>query len=171
MVDHSRARRSPACPTAAALMAGPERLVALGFRYWMLGCQRGDIHAWETAFRVYSGKLGTREARLAISGLSSWVTCVNASARREICVAGVGHRQFCRDECLAVTMVAACQHDDCPALKACAFSLIEASLIDEVMTETESFATILRSLRQMLSPACIALATELARMPQYNHLH
>lgn len=152
-------------------MAGPERLVALGFRFWTLGCKRGDIHAWERAFSVYSCKLGNREARLAVSGLSSWVACVNASARREICVAAADQREFCRDECLAVAMIAACQHDACPALKACAFSLVEASMVDEVMTETESFATILRSLKQTLSPACIALAAELAEIPHRRHLH
>ena len=171
MEDHPRARPRLACPTAARLMAGPERLVALGFRYWTLGCRCGDIHAWGRAFRVYSGKLGNREARLAVSGLSSWVACVNASARREICVAAADQREFCRDECLAVAMIAACQHAACPALKACAFSLVEASQLDEVMVETESFATILRSLKQTLSPACLALATELADVPQRRHLH
>lgn len=171
MSSHTRYQPSRACPTAARFMSGPERLVALGFRYWTLGCRLGDIHAWEQAFQVYNCKLGAREARLAVSGLSSWAACVNAAARREICVAKAGAPKFCRDECLAVTMVAACQHDACPALKACAFSLIEASLLDDVMMETESFATILRSLKQMLSPACIDLATELSDMPHPLRLH
>lgn len=166
-----RARSTLPGLEAAQFQAGPERLVGLGFRYWTLGAKCGDIHAWERAFQVFNSALGPREARLAVSGLSSWVQCVNGSAKREICVATADQRKLCRDECLAVTMVAACQHDACPALMACAFSLIEANLLDEVMTETESFATILRCLKQTLSPACIALATELADAPHHRHLH
>ncbi len=171
MTDHSRMRPRTTPLARRQFEAGPERLVALGFRYWTLGCKCADSHAWEKAFQVFDATLGHREARLAVSSLSSWVACVNNSARHEICVGSPGQRRFCRDECLAVSMVAACQHDVCPALKACAFSLIEASRVDEVMTETETFATILRSLKQTLSPACLALATELSLIPHHRRLH
>ena len=52
-------------------------------------------------------------------------------------------------------MVAACQHNTCPALKACTFALIESSMIDEVMHHTESYSAVMRSLDQTLAPQSI----------------
>jgi len=156
---HARPRLSAAF---IPIQRRPERLVALGFRHWVSGYQSGDVHCWEQAWQIYAEALGPRDARLAVSELSSWVMAVSASARREIGVFPCGRRGFCRDECLAVGMVAACQHDACPALRACAFALIESSLIDEVVHQTESFAAILHSLDQTLSPASMLLSADLA---------
>ena len=80
-----------------------------------------------------SQALGPNAARTAVSELSAWVRAVSAAARREITVSATDCAAFCRDECLAVSMIAACQHNTCPAMRACAFALIESSLIDEVV--------------------------------------
>jgi hypothetical protein len=140
----------------------PEKLVGFGFRYWTLGCQSGDIDCWAEAWSLYREALGCKGASLAVSQLSSWVKSVNHLARRRIDVGPLDlGSPFGRDERLAITMVAACQHD-CPALRACAFALVESSIVDELMHTTESFGTVMRSLGQMLAPPQLAAASLLA---------
>jgi hypothetical protein len=149
----------------------PERLVGLGFRHWVAGYQTGNLHCWESAWSVYERALGGRNARLAVSELSSWVKSVSAAARRDISVLPANCRDFCRDECLAVAMVAACQHNTCPALKACTFALIESSMIDEVVHHTECFGVVLRSLNQMLAPQSMRSLGTLAGADLSRALH
>lgn len=146
-------------------IAGPERLVGLGFRFWMHGQRSGDIRSWEKAWSLYCGMFGPMRAKLAVGALSSWIGALGAAAQREIEV-GAGHcSTFCRDECLAISMIAACQHRTCPAMRACAFALIEsghidAHRIDEVAAPAQSFADTLSSLDQVLSPQSIVAPTE-----------
>jgi hypothetical protein len=166
----SRAYRiSTSCrdePCSLRRQAGAERLVGLGFRYWVSGYQSGDINCWEKAWQIYSDALGPRSAKTAVSELSGWVRALSAAARREIEVVSGPCGSFCRDECLAVSMIAACQHNTCPAMKACAFALIESSLIDEVVHHAETFAITMRGLDQVLSPGLIVNAAALSAQPQ-----
>ncbi len=141
---------------------GAERLIGLGFRHWVAGYKSGDIDRWEQAWRIYAQELGPNAARTAVSELSAWVRAVSAAARREIEVCVGDCAGFCRDECLAVSMIAACQHNTCPAMRACAFALIESSLIDEVVHHAESFAVTMRGLDQVLSPGLIVNAAAYA---------
>jgi hypothetical protein len=160
----SRAADAPlAAPHVLDRESRAQRLVGLGFRYWIAGYKTGDINCWEEAWRLYAGALGPKCARAAVTELSQWVRAVSAAARREIEVVthGCGDR-LCRDECLAVSMIAACQHNTCPAMRACAFALIESSLIDEVVHHAESYAITMRGLDQVLSPGLIVNAAALA---------
>jgi hypothetical protein len=160
---------SPACTNNACSLATScraERLVGLGFRYWVGGYQSGDIKFWEEAWRIYSEALGPRAAKTAVSELSAWVRAVSAAARREIEVFTGGGNRFCRDECLAVSMIAACQHNTCPAMRACAFALIESSLIDEVVHHAETYAITMRGLDQVLPPNLIVNAAALSASQQ-----
>ncbi|MBX9864920.1 MAG: hypothetical protein K2Y42_19435 [Hyphomicrobium sp.] len=149
---------------AQALSGAPdaERLIGLGFRHWVAGYKSGDIDRWEEAWRLYSHALGPNAARTAVSELSAWVRAVSAAARREITVSATDCAAFCRDECLAVSMIAACQHNTCPAMRACAFALIESSLIDEVVHHAETFALTMRGLDQVLPPGLIVNAAAYA---------
>ena len=72
---------------------------------------------------------------------------------------------FCRDECLAVAMIAASQHKTCPALRACAFALVEHSGVDEVVEQSERFALTLSAVGQVLSPNFIVNAAALDLAP------
>jgi len=152
----------PPVPHTLSGERGAERLIGLGFRYWVAGYKSGDIDRWEDAWRIYSQALGPNAARTAVSELASWVRAVSAAARREIEVCNGDCAGFCRDECLAVSMIAACQHNTCPAMRACAFALIESSLIDEVVHHAESFAVTMRGLDQILSPGLIVNAAAYA---------
>jgi hypothetical protein len=153
-------RSDAECPLRhAPCLPEPERLVGLGFRYWMLGRTTGDVNCWVRAWNLYSGIFGVPGARVAVSHLSSWVAAVGSATHREIEVFPQECAGFCRDECLAVSMIAACQHHTCPAMRACAFALAESSLIDSVVQEAQGFADAMMSLDQVLSARSIVPAT------------
>lgn len=154
-----------ACPLQRAASGLPEaeRLVGYGFRFWMHGQRSGDIRSWETAWSLYCGMFGPTRARLAVGALSDWVGALGLASRREIEVGAVNCSAFCRDECLAISMIAACQHRTCPAMRACAFALIECGHIDtrrvdDVAAPAQTFADTLQALDQVLLPSSIVTA-------------
>lgn len=155
------------CPLrlAAGGLPGPERLVGFGFRHWVRGRQDGDIGAWEQAWSLYSGMFGPARARIAVGALSDWVVALGRATGRTITVGETACSAFCRDECLAISMIAASQHRTCPAMRACTFALIErgqieTSRIDDVAAPAQAFADTLAGLDQVLSKSSILLATE-----------
>jgi hypothetical protein len=137
----------------AERLVASERLVGLGFRYWLKGFRTGDISCWERAWCAYSSALGAAAARSAVTDLSCWVRAVNRHAQRDLEVAAIDCENFCRDECIAIEMISACQHHACPAMRACAFALLGCSMIDEVVQGAENFAATMRSADQLLPPS------------------
>jgi hypothetical protein len=150
--------RAPAFLDAGA--ARPERLVGFGFRCWLRGLRTGDPGLWQLAWREYSNALGPPAARPVLERLSGWVLAVECDAAHHIDTHPPDCLGFCRDECLAISMVAACQHDACPALRACAFALLGVAEVGRSVASAASFAAELAEADQRLSPAsiCDALA-------------
>ena len=168
-VAHGDMVPAPCTVGFAPCLPEPERLVGLGFRYWMLGRTTGDVVCWERAWNLYSGQFGVAGAKVAVGRLSSWVSALGRASHREIEVFPLACRSFCRDECIAVSMIAACQHHTCPAMRACAFALADCSLIDAVVQEAQSFADAMMSLDQVLSaqsivPAAAVMEPAIARL-------
>jgi hypothetical protein len=143
---------------------GPERLVGFGFRLWLNGFRTGDISNWEMAWSAYAGTIGAAAAKTAVGQLSCWVRAIDANAQRELRTAPNDCAEFCQDECVAIAMIAACQHHACPAMRACAFALLGCSMIEEVVEVADNFAQAMREARQILSPAS-AQAASLLLMP------
>jgi len=139
-------------PARSAHHGEPARLVGLGFRYWLTGFRTGDISCWERAWRAYCEVLGTAGAKIAVGDLSCWVRSINRHSQRDLKTGLVDCARFCRDECIAIDMIAACQHNACPAMRACAFALLGCSLIDEVVHGAEAFAATMREADQVLPP-------------------
>jgi hypothetical protein len=135
-----------------------ERIVGLGFRYWMLGRQTGDIALWERAWDLYCGRLGVVDARRAISALSHWVGALDRAACREIELFPEPCVGFCRDECLAVSLIASCQYGTYAAAHACAAALVGSATLDQVLLHAQVFADTMTELQQHLSPD-IAVST------------
>src|SRR6185503_11170277 len=146
-------------------LIAPERLVGLGFRYWLLGFRSGDISCWEKAWRAYSNALGAAAAKGAVTDLSCWVRAINRHARRDLETAAVDCERFCRDECIAIEMISACQHEACPAMRACAFALLGCSMIDEVVQGAENFAATMRDADQILPRSLYPRSSLLAMHP------
>lgn len=135
-----------------------EAIVGLGFRGWIAGYQQRDSGYWEDVWRLYSNVLGPKHAETAVGALASWSKAVAVAARNPISVRPLSACGFCRDECLAISMIAACQHNTCPAMRACAFALIENSMVDEVLHHAGTYALTLRSVEHIVSPSWIVNA-------------
>jgi hypothetical protein len=146
---------------ASAMLSAPERLVGVGFRCWLAGYQTSDIGCWEVAWQEFSRAVGSRAAKPLMTELACWVRAVQDTAERRIEVYPAQCRQFCRDECLAISMVAACQHCACPAFRACAVALLGSDEIDEAMEGAEEFALRLKEADQLLSPGTVFMAAGL----------
>lgn len=143
--------RSPE-PTASELLVG------YGFRGWISGYQTGDVACWEGVWRLYSNMLGVNSARVVVGALAAWTKSVNACARRQVKVGPLEACHFCADECLAISMIAASQHKTCPAMRACAFALIDSAMLDEVLFHADSYALMMRSQGRVVSPDWIVNA-------------
>ena len=142
-----------------AKVSSAERLVGLGFRYWLTGFRTGDLTCWERAWSAYAGTLGATGAKGAVTDLACWVRAISRHAQRDLETAAVDCESFCRDECVAIAMIAACQHNACPAMRACAFSLLGCAMIDEVVQGAEAFASTMREAEQVLRPSYAPVAT------------
>lgn len=137
-------------------LAGAERLVGMGFRCWISGYQTGDIRSWERGWCYFAKELGPEKAKIAVTELTGWARSICCHAEREINVCEYGHDDFSQDECIAVSMIAACQHNACPALEACTYALLGASSVDPVVNSTNRFAHALDSASIRLADSVIA---------------
>ncbi len=155
-----RPSRASAIP-AAAMLSAPDRLVGVGFRCWLAGFQTSDIGCWEVAWHEFSRAVGPRAAKPLMTELACWVRAVQDTAERRIEVYPAQCRRFCRDECLAISMVAACQHSVCPAFRACAVALLGSDEIEEAMDGAAEFALRLKQADQMLSPGTLFMGAGL----------
>ncbi|MEM9358836.1 MAG: hypothetical protein AAGB04_21860 [Pseudomonadota bacterium] len=133
----------------------PEQLVGVGFRGWMAGYEYSDISCWEQVWNQYASVLGPKAAKATITELGSWVREVRQASCRPINTFPPGCAGFCRDECIAISVIAALQHDHCPALRACAFALIGTSDIDPMLDQASEFASKLKETKQILSTSVI----------------
>lgn len=129
----------------------PEELVGLGFRFWMAGYQKNDFEFWKKTWDHFNRTIGARAARSTVFELASWAQTVQSSALRDIEVCLTEQEQFGRDERMAITMVAAGQHNACPAIQACASALLGATEVENVIEASTDFGHKLLEKRLLLS--------------------
>lgn len=137
----------------------PERLVGVGFRCWLTGFTTGDIGCWEEAWNTFSSTLGNDRAKNLLLDLSQFVRAVSTTAERSIHVQTPGCSGFCRDECLAISIIAACQHDARDSLRASSAALIGSDAIGDVLNGAQAFACGLKSVDQLLSADSVCPST------------
>ena len=138
-------------------------MVGRSFRCGILARRERSAVGWSYAWQEIAGVAGPDRADGLIGELSRFVESVDASAVRRIEVLPKGCPGLCRDECLAVSIVAGSQLGACPALKACAFALIESANVDSCIRSAGRFSDALREAGQTLPPDFICNA--LALMP------
>ncbi|MBL4766149.1 MAG: hypothetical protein JKY94_00235 [Rhodobacteraceae bacterium] len=136
-------------------------MVGVGFRCWLAGCDTADIECWETGWNYLERELGHARAKPVAAELTVWVRTICAETCRKLEYYPMGSTGFCQDERTAISLIAACQHNACPALKACAFVLIGADDVDNVIEASESFAKVLRDVNVNLKQGSILNATAL----------
>lgn len=145
------------CPRLATLpQDGAEWLVGVGFRCWLAGYDTGDISHWERGWNEYNRVLGVSRAKRAVTELACWVRTVRSSASRPIAYSSSLCARFCKDECMAISLIAASQHKGCPAMQACALALTGSDAVEPVINTANAFADALEEAQQRLSPEAVA---------------
>jgi hypothetical protein len=135
-----------------------DQLVGMGFRCWLAGYQSGDLSSWQHVWSAYSSAIGASRAQGVVTELSMWVRAICLAGARPINVSAIGCPTFCRDECMAISMVAACQRDACPAARACAFALLGHDRIEPTLGAAIDFAEALRDCGELLSETSVCNA-------------
>lgn len=143
--------------------SGAEWLVGVGFRCWLAGYDTGDIACWETGWNEYNRALGAERAKRAVTELACFVRTLRGCASRKIEYYPFGCAAFCPDECMAVSLIAASQHQRCPAMQACALALTGASSVDSVIDAASAFGAVLQDSDQHLRPEVVAALTANSR--------
>ncbi|WP_051630996.1 hypothetical protein [Afifella pfennigii] len=144
-----------ACPFAGAcgyLIRPAESLVVNGFRLWVGGYQEGEIERWNEAWNLFAERLGEDEARDAVSQLAHWVRAVFHWRIDPIRCFASGCPHIGRDECLAVSMIAACQNRDGACLDYCLERFCGFADRKEPLEAALSFASVLDARGQRLMP-------------------
>jgi hypothetical protein len=129
--------------------------------------RRGPAIGWSYAWQEIAGVTGPSQADRLVSVLGPFVESVDASAVRRIEVLPKACPGLCRDECLAVSIVAATQLGACPALKACVFALIESANVEPCIRSARTFSDALRDTGHVLPSefVCNALTLMPAGQP------
>jgi hypothetical protein len=135
-------------------------MVGRSFRCGMIARKGDNAASWSFAWQEFAGLAGSQSADVLVGRLATFVEKVDSSAARPIEVLPAGCPGLCRDECLAVSIIAASQLGACPALKACAFALLQSWEVEPCVRSAAAFSEGLRQAGQIL-PAdlvCNALA-------------
>lgn len=129
----------------------PERLVGVGFRCWLNGLIDSDVRFWEEAWNTYSSVLGNDKAKNLLVELSLFATTVNSHANRSIETAPAGCPGFCQDECLAISIIAASQHQANQQLAETARTLLATDDIGDALNGAQRLAGSFTQAEQRLS--------------------
>jgi hypothetical protein len=142
----------------------PETCVGRSFRCGMHALRSGDQANWARAWQELAQACRSTEADKLLVRLAVFVETVEAASSRRIDVLPTGCPGLCRDECLAVSILAASQHGACPALRACAFALLEVSHMDRPLQAATAFADELRCAGFVLSAQSVCNSAALMPM-------
>lgn len=136
------------------------QMVGRSFRCGMLARRGNPAIAWSYAWQEIAGVTGAGHVDQIFIALGAFVDSVEAAAARRIEVLPKGCPGLCRDECLAVSIIAASQLGACPALKACVFALIDSGNVEPCIQSAGLFSAALSEAGQTLPPdvVCNALA-------------
>jgi len=148
-----------------------EGLVVNGYRCWVAGYQTGNVDHWARAWNLFAVRLGTGQARPVISQLSLWVKSICLWRTDPLETFEFECRHICRDECLAVSMIAACQHEDYPCLRYCANRLCGIAGSEETVEAALGLASTLKSAGRDMMPVPLDIVRGIAEMPQTPTLH
>lgn len=146
---------------AGSILMKPERLVGHGFRRAMAGLASGDPCPLEFARQDFANAAGPACADRLTQHLAAFAHAANRAAGRRIETLPAGCPGYCRDECLAISIVAASQHGSCPALRACVYALLESNDLDQTVSAASCLGLGLAEAGQLLSPSSVCNAAAL----------
>lgn len=134
---------------------GAARLIGLGFRAWMRGLQCQDCRFFEICNRHYIERFGLKDGMILATKLGNWVNSIDKMKARAIHIGEPDAEGFSTDEVMAISMIAACQHAQCPALKACLYAITENSELNSPEYASRDFAEGLIDVGEILPSDCI----------------
>lgn len=143
----------------------PERLVVLGMRGWLAGYETGDISCWEAVWNDHARELGPAAAKRIVSELAGWIRILHADGCRSIACYPRPCRFMCRDECLALRMIAGCQSGLRAIAEESALQLVETTRVDDFVVAAESYAMELAGAGLGLQPVPAEIVAVLPRDP------
>jgi len=130
----------------------PERLVLEGYRHWLAGYDSGSVTPWEMTQALYEELLGAAEGRHVLAELSHFVRTLRQCAACPLRSFPFGAHHVCRDECVALGLIAALQHDDAGAAEVCLSAIACAARRADVAEAAACFAAALAGARHYLLP-------------------
>lgn len=147
----------------------PSQLVGLGFRYWVKALQTQRTAYYDLSTKGFIQAFGTANGIVHATRLGDWVSALDHCKQRAFDVYDEDDLGFSHDEVLAISMVAASQHGNCPALRACLYAITPSSSLDYALKATDAFAAGLIDAGQIIDPAAIAepLKAMTTQMPAY----
>ncbi len=135
------------------LINSSEQLVGFGVRCWIAGCRSKDFTQWQKCWACYSQFFTPAQTRIAVRELACWTRVLESESARPIVINSLDQQEFSRDERMAISIIAACQHQACPALKACTEALIGEGDVEAAIQAAKGFAYFLDEVGMTLSPA------------------
>ena len=136
------------------LLARPaERLVISGYRNMMAAYELCDGDCWEEIWRSFTHELGSQAARRTVGEVQYWARTLRANSERPLAFYPNRSLQLCKDECMALSLVAAAQAGDSDAGCHAAGMLIgteEGSRVHEVWQASSHLAAALRCSGQVM---------------------
>ena len=130
----------------------PERLVLEGYRHWLAGYDSGSVTPWEMTQALYEELLGAAEGRHVLAELSHFVRTLRQCAACPLRSFPFGAHHVCRDECVALGLIAALQHDDPGAADVCLSAIACPARTADVAEAAACFAAALAGARHYLLP-------------------
>ncbi len=129
--------------------------VGTQFRLWLTGFRDGDVSLWERAFAASAGMFGVAAARDICRDVSHWVRILLDHSKRDLEVLQPDNPCFGRDECVAMALVAAHQHQACPALQVCALTLLACENRSDIGRSSLAVADRLTRVNHVLSRSAL----------------
>jgi hypothetical protein len=140
----------------AGRVSRAEHLVGIGFRCSLVCLRTGDVGlAGRACQRLRDALDAGRLTTDLVAPFTAWALAVEANAARPVTILPVDAGGFCTDECLAISLVAACQNNACPALTACALALLGTPDDGRVIAATREVADALREANALLDLAAV----------------
>jgi hypothetical protein len=130
----------------------PEKLVLEGYRCWLVGFESGSVLPWEMAGTLYEELLGAADGRRVVAELSHFVRTLRRCAACPLRSFPFNAHHVCRDECLALGLIAALQHDDAAAAQTCLSAIACPRLLAHVCEAASCYADALAGARHYLLP-------------------
>ncbi|MCX5495248.1 hypothetical protein OSH11_11065 [Kaistia dalseonensis] len=149
----------------------PERLVVEGFRRWMQGCDRGSVACWEMAANLFTEEFGLIEGHRMLGELVQWVDALRAGMDHPADLSPYECPRLCRDECVAVAMIAASQSGDAKSLSTAVNAFVRPEARDATMRAAQAFAHALAETGLILIPVPDAVIRDVAEWPGRQQFH